>query len=301
MRALDPASDKQELRFDLSDGLTMVADARGNPEDPPVFLLHGGGQTRHAWGGTARELATAGFYTLSFDLRGHGDSDWDPDGDYMIETFSRDLVEMVDGMGVHPCVVGASLGGLTALLAEGEIRPGLLKAVVFVDITPRMTPEGTERIFKFMTAKPDGFVSLEEAADHVAAFMPHRPRPDDHSGLEKNLRLGEDGRYRWHWDPQFLNGRINRSYSEKERAAFLGRLNGAAASLSLPTMLIRGRMSDIVSEDAAREFLELVPHAEYVDVEDAAHMVAGDRNDIFTKAVKDFLVRAVPRLSVDRR
>jgi hypothetical protein len=62
----------------------------------------------------------------------------------------------------------------------------------------------------------------------------------------------------------------------------------------LPTLLVRGGLSDILSEEGAREFLELCPHAEYVNVTDAGHMVAGDRNDIFANGVIEFLSRTVP-------
>jgi pimeloyl-ACP methyl ester carboxylesterase len=69
------------------------------------------------------------------------------------------------------------------------------------------------------------------------------------------------------------------------------RLERAAATLRVPVLLVRGRMSDIVSEEGARAFLAIVPHAEFVDVSDAGHMVAGDRNDVFTDAVARFLLR----------
>jgi non-heme chloroperoxidase len=101
------------------------------------------------------------------------------------------------------------------------------------------------------------------------------------------VRLGADGRYHWHWDPRFLSGRFDR---EKRRQ----RLEACARRLALPTLLVRGGLSDVLSEEGAQEFLKLCPHSEYVNVTDAAHMVAGDRNDIFANAVVSFLARAVP-------
>jgi hypothetical protein len=62
----------------------------------------------------------------------------------------------------------------------------------------------------------------------------------------------------------------------------------------LPTLLVRGGLSDVLSEEGAREFLHLAPHSEYVNVTGAAHMVAGDRNDHFGEAVIEFLARNVP-------
>ena len=132
----------------------------------------------------------------------------------------------------------------------------------------------------------EGFGSLEEVADAIAAYNPHRPRPTDLTGLRKNLRE-RDGRYYWHWDPRFRSGHCD----VRQRQA---RLESCARNLSLPTLLVRGGLSDILSEEGAQSFLALCPHSEYVNVSGAAHMVAGDRNDIFSGAVIEFLSRTVP-------
>jgi non-heme chloroperoxidase len=279
---------KRELRFHVSEAMEIVADGWGDDAAPPVILLHGGGQTRHAWGGTAERLAKAGFYALTVDLRGHGDSRWHAEGDYNLDAYVADLHTIIDRLGRRPALVGASLGGMVSMVSQGELHPGSAWALVLVDITPRIEREGVQRIVEFMTSKPDGYESLEEAAKAITDYLPHRKPTRDFAGLAKNLRLGPDGRYRWHWDPAFL-----RSAARRASVANPNRLVDAARHLSLPTMLVRGRMSDIVSEETAREFLELVPHAEYVDVADAAHMVAGDRNDVFSDAVIDFLERTI--------
>jgi len=276
----------RRLTFRVGGGLELVADAHGDPSAPPVLLLHGGGQTRRAWGGTAAALAARGFHAVALDLRGHGESDWAPDGDYTVDAFAADVRAVAARLGGRPALIGASLGGLAALIAEGEAATPGASAVVLVDITPRVQPEGVDRIVTFMTGHPDGFATLEEAAEAVAAYVPHRPRPKDVAGLRKNLRLGADGRYRWHWDPRLMTGerRIGASRDPE-------RLDRAARGLRVPTLLVRGRMSDVVAEEDARHFLALAPDARYVDVSDAGHMVAGDRNDPFTAAVVEFLTR----------
>jgi pimeloyl-ACP methyl ester carboxylesterase len=278
-------------RVDFDAGpLRLAADAYGDPAHPPVVLLHGGGQTRHAWGGTAAALGAKGRYALAVDLRGHGDSDWAPDADYSLDAFARDLIAIERQLPSKPAVVGASLGGLATLVAQGEHPEAPASAVVLVDIAPRVDPVGVGRIIAFMTAHPDGFATLEDAADAIASYVHHRPRPRDLSGLKKNLRLGADGRYRWHWDPRFIDGkRAGDSVRDPER------LERAARALTVPTLLVRGRQSDVVSEVGARAFLDLVPHARWVDVSGAGHMVAGDQNDPFTDAVVGFLDEVAPR------
>ena len=272
-------------------GLRLAGEAYGNEGDPPVVLLHGGGQTRHAWRTSARSLAEHGWQTHAIDLRGHGDSDWAPDGDYTIDAFAADLRAVATSFDQAPVVVGASLGGLTSLIANAETEPAnsLLAGIVLVDVAPRIERDGVNRIGDFMTAHLDGFASLEDVADAVAVYNPHRPRPTDLSGLAKNVRQRDDGRWYWHWDPTFVLGKFGSV--DETRASMLDstRLQDAARSLTIPTLLVRGRMSDLLSEEGAQELLDLVPQARLVDVAGAGHMVAGDRNDIFNDAVAGFL------------
>ncbi len=277
-----------EIRFRTDDGLSLVADAYGDDRAPCILFQHGGGQTRHAWKGTAEAVARAGWYALSLDLRGHGDSDWSPEGAYDLERYGHDTRAIAEQLGRAPVVVGASLGGVAGLLATTLSDPAPLGALVLVDVTPRMNPEGVQKIIGFMGENMEaGFESLEDAADAIARYLPHRPRPTNLEGLRKNLRETEDGRYRWHWDPKFVTSRQGSpSVLSKQNV-----LVDAARDLSIPTLLVRGRMSELVSEEHADEFRELVPHADYVDVSGAGHMVAGDRNDAFTEGVLAFLER----------
>jgi pimeloyl-ACP methyl ester carboxylesterase len=273
------------------DGIDLTADRYGPDDGPPVLLFHGGGQTRHAWGGTAELLGDKGWRSTTVDLRGHGDSEWAPDGAYDIDAFSGDVRAVARAEASPPVLIGASLGGLASLTAVAEDRPGpgegpLASGLVLVDVAPRLEPEGVRRIGEFMLSNLDGFASLEEVADAVAAYNPHRPRPTDLSGLRKNVRQRPDGRWYWHWDPRFLTGgRTDEPRSFRNE----NRLEDAARSLTLPTMLVRGRASDVLSEEGARELKALVPHARLVDVAGAGHMVAGDRNDVFNDAVVSFL------------
>jgi pimeloyl-ACP methyl ester carboxylesterase len=275
-------------------GNRLVADMFGDA-GPSVLLLHGGGQTRHSWRETAVRLARSGSTAYALDQRGHGDSDWIADGSYAFADYADDARAVSDALaarsGTRPIVIGASLGGIAALLAEGKAakadREALFSALVLVDITPRVDLNGVAKIQGFMRAHAaEGFGSISEAADAVAAYLPHRPRPRSYDGLRKNLRLDPDGRWRWHWDPKFLDGPrpVDSARGMTEAA-----LVEAARCVRAPALLVRGTSSELVSPDHVREFLELVPHAEYMDVAGARHMVAGDRNDRFSAAILSFL------------
>jgi pimeloyl-ACP methyl ester carboxylesterase len=273
-------------RWKIGD-ITLAGDAWGDPKGPLVLLQHGGGQTRHAWKGAGERLGAAGYRAIAFDARGHGDSDWAADGNYTQDAMVEDLLRLVELLGdPRPVLVGASMGGGTSLTAVGEDRLDAT-ALVLVDIAHRVEPEGVKKIRAFMGQKPDGFESLEEVAEAIASYQPHRKRKNNLDGLAKNVRIGANGKYRWHWDPKFHAG--IRDVDARQQ-----RMTACARNLSLPTLLVRGGLSDILSEEGAREFRELCPRAEYVNVTDAGHMVAGDRNDIFANAVIDFLSRTVP-------
>jgi pimeloyl-ACP methyl ester carboxylesterase len=282
------------VMFKGASGNTLVGEVYGE-EGPPVLLLHGGGQTRHAWKKTGDLIAQLGRTAYAIDQRGHGDSEWVKDGAYSFPDFAADARTLADTLteraGVRPVAVGASLGGIASLLAEGgptrADRDHVFSALVLVDITPRVDLEGVAKVQGFMRAHAqEGFASIAEAADAVAAYLPHRPRPRSHDGLKKNLRLHPDGRWRWHWDPRFLDGRrrVGAGGGEVEEM-----LVAAARRVTIPTLLVRGASSELVKEEHARDLLELVPHATYVDVSGARHMVAGDRNDQFASAIKGFL------------
>jgi pimeloyl-ACP methyl ester carboxylesterase len=231
---------------------------------------------------------------ISVDLRGHGDSDWPADADYGIDAFSGDLASLIPQIGAPPALVGASLGGISALVAVGESRTRVATALVLVDVAPRIEASGAERIGAFMREHlEDGFASLEEASAAVAAYNPLRPRPPDPKGLEKNLRRRPDGRWVWHWDPRFMQRPAGGADETRVSLMRSERLEAAARAIEIPTLLVRGRMSDLLSEEGARQFRRLVPHAEYVDVAGAGHMVAGDRNDAFNDSVVEFLQHVV--------
>lgn len=275
-------------------GNRLVADVYGD-SGQPVLLLHGGGQTRHAWGRTADHLARSGALAFALDQRGHGDSEWIAGGRYAFADFAADVAAVAHTLqqraGKRAIAIGASLGGVASLLADGTAeRAGqgpIFAAIVLVDITPRVDQSGVARIHGFMRERAaEGFATVAEAADAVAAYLPHRKRPRSHDGLKKNLRLHPDGRWRWHWDPRILQGED--SFAQ-DHHVLEAALIDAAKAITIPALLVRGGSSELVHEAHVREFLALVPHADYIDVAEARHMVAGDSNDRFSDAVLEFV------------
>lgn len=282
--------DGERLTFRMSDGVALVGESFGHASDPGLLFAHGGGQTRHAWANVARRLGRSGWRTLALDLRGHGESDWSEEGAYAHARYGEDLAEVARAMGAAPVVVGASLGGNSAVLAAGAAEEDIFRAIVLVDVTPRLDPAGVSRIMAFMDRHIDeGFATLDEAAAAIAAYLPHRKRKPNLQSLARYVRLRPDGRYRWHWDPRFVRGEASTRLSPEKIEV----LADAVRRIRVPILLVRGSDSELVGDEAVREFMELAPHAEFEDVTGAGHMIVGDRNDVFAHTLGAFLEKLV--------
>ena len=264
-------------------GLQLAADVWDGRREPYILFIPGGGQTRGAWRRTAVGMAAKGFGVVSLDLRGHGESEWARDGDYSIDAFVGDVRAVAATLPAPPVLVGASIGGIAALIAVGESTEPPARAVVLVDVAPNMSNEGLDRIRCFMTAGARGFDAVEQAAEAVARYRP-QPRRSASGGLRSHLRVGPDERYYWHWDPAFHG-------ASKQRAAagMLARMAAAARSVRIPALLITGARSEVVSREAALDLQRLIPGAHSVEIANAGHMVAGDENEVFDAAVGRFV------------
>jgi len=276
---LVPVSARQVV---VGEGIRLALEERGEHGRPGAVFAHGFGQTRHAWSGTSARVAASGWHTLSYDSRGHGDSDRLPSGDYRVEQLVDDMRQVAAAAAAPPVIIGASMGGLVGIAMAGS-DAAYCSALVLVDVTPRWEPAGVARILSFMRAYPDGFADIDEVAEVVARYLPHRSTRKSPERLRGLLTRSADGRLRWHWDPRML-GPIAEDAEHHQADLF-----AAARRIRVPTLLITGAASDVVSEQTISEFLELVPHAKHVEVPRATHMVAGDENTAFSRHVLEFL------------
>lgn len=274
----------ETVMFAVGDNMRLSVTKTGPFDGFPVILSHGGGQTSAAWRQTAAKLAMLGFRCTIYDQRGHGVSDWSPDHDYRLDRFRDDLRAIVHSCSTRPVVVGASLGGLSGMLVagEGDCRDDLA-GLVLVDIAARMSENGSDRINDFMkTSAQLGFASVEEAAERISAYLPHRKKLTSIKSLARNMRLFSDGRYRWNWDPEFLMGELS-------MVPDYDRLSAACSRIEIPVSLIRGGQSELITREAVEEMRELIPCMECHEIPGASHMVVGDNNDKFFSVVKPFL------------
>jgi pimeloyl-ACP methyl ester carboxylesterase len=203
-----------------------------------------------------------------------------------LNDFAEDVENVLQELEICPVVIGASLGGLTGMYLSGQLNPNSIRSLVLVDVVPRMNRQGADRVKAFMQEHiQTGFATLEEAAEAIATYNPQRRKSSDLKGLKKNLHQ-RNGRWFWHWDPAFIEMAGTETRLEMQNPDLL---NTVCKAVKVPILLIRGRLSDLVTEVEAEVFINEFPEASFVDVSGAGHMVAGDQNDVFTDAVVAFL------------
>ncbi len=275
-----------QLRFKGLGDIELAADAVGDPEDPPVLLLPAGAQTKRSWAGAAKALADAGRYAITVDLRGHGDSAWAADGRYDLDAYMGDLKAVLAQLPARPIVIGVSIGGIAALVTLGEGTDQLARGLILVGVAPWMNRRLAQDTSRRLAAQIDGFDTIEEAGKAYAEMHPFEGAPDPEALLD-NLNRDIDGRYYWRWDPRFLNG-----MNLKEIAP---RLEAAAARISVPTLILKGTLSKMVADEDMKRLQSLIPNAELVDIEGAAHHIGTEQADLFNATLLEFLERRLPR------
>jgi len=249
-----------------------------------VIFAHGGGQSRHSWTRAARCVSAAGFASLVYDQRGHGDSDWSEDGHYTLDVFRDDLLRVLEQWGRPAVVVGASLGGLVAMMAAAE-APSLLRGVVAIDTAPQLDTVEIHRIVELLAGDAaGGFASPAAAAAHMNRFSPARAVTAE--AMATSLRLGADGRYHWPWDIQVVTGERS-SLAIKHEA----RLHVLAAQVQVPYLLVRAGNSKLVSDAAVERLRSCIPQLEVAWLPDADHLVGGVEGERAMQSVLPFLDR----------
>lgn len=268
------------------DGIKLAASAYGPVDGSPVLMLGGMGQTRHGWARAAERLGEQGFRAISLDLRGHGESEWSDDGGYGYARTAGDLLAVIDALGRAAILVGASLGGKIALVAAGQGGPAKVRALVMVDTVPRTNPTGVADVTQVLRAPADGFASPDAAAAELARIRNRPVQPGAGERLRRNMRVDATGRWHWHWDPAWMDRDQGIGI-----VAATEYLESHAAGLTVPVLLTRGELSQVVTDQGLDAFRAIVPQLEIETIAGAGHMIVGDRNDAFADAVSAFLAR----------
>ena len=271
-----------DVRYE-GDGLELTGEAFGDPTAPPVLFFHGGGQSRNAWRGSARNLGKVGYYAITFDLRGHGESEWASDGDYHVEAFARDVEALLTQFSRRVTLVGASRGGQAALIG-GSRHPAKIRLIMLADVAPDMPDDGIDGIRQFFAEGARGYESLEAAAGALSHHL-DQPRMADPARLARSMRQDDKGRWHWHWDP--ATGKEDFLHPPSENEAVLA----AAARATSPMVMVRAELSHLVNDTNTARFKALAPHLDVLTAPGAGHMFTADRNDAFAAELLAQLAR----------
>lgn len=275
------------------DGLELSGSAYGDPSAPPILFFHGGGQSRNAWLGSAKKVAEAGYYGVSIDLRGHGDSDWAADGDYDVDAFGRDVEALLTQFDRPVTLVGASRGGQAALIG-GSRHSDKVRLIMLADMAPDMVDEGVDGIRAFFAEGARGFDTLDQAADSLAKHL-GQARISNADKLTKSMRRDDEGRWHWRWDPATGNQEFLHPPSENIA------VRAAAARVKSPVFLVRAEHSHLLTDDSIATFRKLTPQLEVTIAPGVGHMFTADRNDGFAAQLLDVLSRTPERPEMPKR
>ena len=254
----------------------------GNEGSDTILLLHGALQQGHNWDFVSLSLCT-GYHVLALDARGHGDSEWAPDGDYSLDAHQRDLDGFVEALGLDRFIlVGHSMGGRNAYVFASR-HPTALKALTLVDTGPEMGRAGESRVRRFREL-PDELDSYEEFADRVQSYT-GRPREQVMGALKYSVRKRPDGKWTWKYD------KVLRAPGTSHAGWGTDRLWDCVASIRCPTLVVRGGNSDFFVPQVMDRMLQLIPGSTASVVQGAGHLVAGDNPAAFLTALHTLLDR----------
>ena len=270
-------------KFVSANGLRFHYLDWGEPDNPPMLLLHGFAQTCHSWDFVALALCDR-FHVMALDQRGHGDSDWAPDGDYSPEAQQGDIQAIVEALDLHGLVLmGLSMGGRNAFTYAAN-HPERVRALVIVDAAPENLRAGGENIRRFVEQE-DELDSIEDFVERVRQYNPRRPVEQIRGSIAHNLKQLPNGKWTWKYD-KVLRSPERRTNTDP---TVTQRLWDYVESLRRPTLVVRGAQSDIVTLETAEAMHRRIPDGRLATVEKAGHLVMGDNPAGFERAVTEFL------------
>lgn len=280
--------DATPIRVTASDRLQLAGERFGPVDADPVILLHGGGQSRSAWRGAAKRLASSGMSACIMDLRGHGESEWSADRHYAFDDYAADLAATIDCLGGWCAgVVGASLGGHIGLIAAAKY-PEKIGLLMLADVTPWIDETIGDSMREALRQANRGFASVEDASDAVTRLRGTPPSKGSTAGLLRHLRRGADGRFYFLWDPAMMDDDKLRGGGEG------GIFQRAAGQLPMPVMVMRAEHSTLTSPAQVQAFRHV--HADLAEtvIPGVGHMVSGDSNDAYAEAILAFIAARKP-------
>jgi pimeloyl-ACP methyl ester carboxylesterase len=265
-----------EDKFITANGLNLHYLDWGNPDAPPMLLLHGLCGNAHYWDFFAQSMKND-YHVLALDQRGHGDSSWAPS--YGPRDYTLDLEAFITTLKLDNIVlIGHSMGGINAIIYAAR-HPAQVSALVIVDIGPEIAVAGTERMEKEHANEPDSFNSEEEAVNYMKQLEPRHSGAFVQHQARYALKHDAEGKLIFKYD-KILHS------TELRSPQWLWEYLKEVICL---TLLLHGMESDILSRETAQKEADTLVFGSVVDIEHAGHSIPGDNPDTFEVAVRNFL------------
>ena len=254
----------------------------GNEGAPVMLLLHGLRGHCHSWDDVAARFC-GGYRVLALDQRGRGETDWAPRGDYSTDAFVTDIEEFCNTLGIEKMtLIGHSMGGRNSMAFAGR-NAAMLEKLVIVDIGPDIQPEGSARITRELVEVPQEFDSFDAQFEYMNRQNRFASEPVLRRRLKYASRELPDGKIGWRYDPEI------RAQRRDGTGAPPPDLWTPLASITCPTLIVRGTETDTISLDVANRMVDALPDGKLAHVDNAAHMVFEDNPEGFNAALADFL------------
>ena len=284
-RAMGVSFSQESLPIDKTvhaNGLNFHYLEWGDPGKPDILMLHGVSQQGHSWDFVSLALSDR-YHIMALDQRGHGDSDWAPDGDYSIEAQQTDIDAVVDALRLDRfTLMGHSMGGRNSYVWASR-HPKVLDALVIVDTGPQGQRAGRDRIQRFQQL-PDELDSFEEFADRVQEYT-GRQRDQVVGALKYSIRERPDGKWSWKYD------KILRTPGARAPGWDSGRLWECVQKIDCPTLVVRGERSDIFAEETMNRMRDEIPDCAIATIPRAGHLVQVDNPADFLVEAEKLLAR----------
>ena len=254
----------------------------GDPSNPKILMLHGVSQQGHSWDFVALALSDR-YHIMALDQRGHGDSDWAPEGDYSLEAQQTDIDAVVEALGLNGfTLMGHSMGGRNSYVWASR-HPKTLNGLVIVDTGPQGQRVGRERIQRFQQL-PDELDSFDEFADRVQEYT-GRKREQVVGALKHSIRERPDGKWSWKYD------KILRTPGARAPGWEADRLWECVRKIDCPTLVVRGERSDIFADETLNRMQDEIPDCSIATIARAGHLVQGDNPADFLIEAEKLLAR----------
>jgi pimeloyl-ACP methyl ester carboxylesterase len=251
------------------------------PDAPVLVLLHGFTGHARSWDSFA-EAMSRDYRVLALDQRGHGETEWAPPDRYGVDDQVADLAAFVAALGLERfTLLGLSMGGRNAIHYAGE-RPAALERLVIVDIGPEVAAAGSARITAGVQAN-DLFDSVEDAIAQARRANPNADEHEQRHRVTHNLMPAADGKVTYRYDRALRDPSNPRPRPAPDEGWRL------LANIAVPTLLLRGEISDVLSPEVARRMVETIPDCRFVVVPGSGHSIPLERPREFLAAVRTFL------------